>query len=266
MATTTLMRDSIVGDEWIRQTVSAVPIQPCYDDKGQPTGDYLTGPVRLAFASLFTLPAANAMNQNPKFGSMLLFPPPSIVNFQPLYDEYYKVAAAKFADRYQNGQYYGIRSPFRDQGEKMKYGGFTPGSTFLTCTSKFKPPVVDARYNPIVDESKVYPGVWAICAVNGYSYHDQRNHGIAFGLQSVMIIGDDNALGGGPADPKQTFNKVQNVAAPIVRPENLARNMPTGQPPAPGGAPAVPQQHWAPPVPGLPQPPMQPSDDYDFLR
>ena len=247
--TTTIVRDSIVGDAWIQQTMQAVPVQYVKDEKtGEPTGDLLTGPVRLAFDTLFELPNPSEKVQNPKYGAALLFPPSDM---QLFYDEYYKVCAREFADYYDQatGQYHGLHSPFRDQAEKLKFGGFTPGQVFMTCTSKFKPPVVDVRGNPIVDRSKVYPGVWAICAVNAYAFKDARKKGIGFGLQSVMIIGDDTKFGGGAPDPTQTFKGVGGaIQAPTVQPGAMAAMPPgqNGQPPAsaPTGG------HAAPPPPG----------------
>lgn len=264
--TTTCVRNSIVGDQWIYQTAQQVPIQHVIGDDGNPTGDILTGPVRLAFDNLFDLPQPTKDMPNPKFGASILFTP--YADFTLLYNEYYAVCAREFADHYDanSGQYYGLYSPFRDQGEKLKFGGFTPGCVFMSCTSKYKPPVVDARGNPIVDKSKVYPGVWAICGISAYAFKDPRKKGVAFGLQSVMIIGDDEKFGGGAPDPNKTFAAAKGVAAPIVRPD-LSR-MPTGQPgapgaPQPGPAPNIPQQHYSPqpaaaPQYGAPQMPGQP--------
>lgn len=258
--TTTVVRDSIVGDAWIQQTAAAVPMQRVVDaTTGQLTGDILTGPVRLAFETLFTLPQPTPQNQNPKFGSMLLFTP--YADFSILYEEYYAECGATFPEYYDapSQQYNGLHSPFRDQREKTKFGGFTPGCIFINCTSKFKPPVVDIRGNPIVDPSKVYPGVWAICSINRYAYGKnppQPKKGVGFGLQSVMIIGDDTKFGGGAPDPQKTFAGV-NVSAPIVRPDAL-QHMPQGgaQPPAQppitaGGYAPAPQpaaQPYAPPA------------------
>lgn len=266
--TTTVVKDSIVGDNWIYQTAQAVPIQRVIDEKtGQPTGDILTGPVRLAFDNLFELPPVTATMTNPKFGASLLFTP--YADFSVLYEEYYAVCAREFPEYWDGQQYSGLHSPFRDQREKIKFGGFTPGCLFITSTSKFKPPVVDTRYNPIVDRSKVYPGVWAICAVNAYAYKDPRKKGVAFGLQSVMIIGDDTKFGGGAPDAAKVMAAAKGIAAPIVRPD--AARMGSAQPPAaapgipgytqpspaPAGAPApayAPAPQGAPVMPGSPAP------------
>lgn len=249
--TTTIMNNSIVGDAWIKSAQLAAPVQRVMAD-GVETGDFLTGPVRLSFPDLFVLPQASADNQNPKYGSILIFPPDT--DFSIFYEEYNKVAAAKFADKYDatSQQYYGIRSPFRDQGEKAKFSGFTPGTPFITATSKFKPPVIDNRQNPIVDQSKVYAGVWAICSINAYSYHDPKNSGIAFGIQSVMIIGDDESLSGGGADAIATF---QGVKGAIIAPPTSNPNggMPPGVPAgAPGAPPTAGVPHAPAAAPGVP--------------
>lgn len=250
--TSTIVRDSIVGDAWIQQTAAAVPIQCVIDaETGQPTGDILTGPVRLAFDTLFTLPQPSADNENPKYGSGMLFTP--LADFTPFYEAYNAICAAEFASHFDvaTGQYLGLHSPFRDQGEKVKFGGFTPGSVFMSSSSKFKPPVVDAQGNPIVDPAKVYPGVWAICAVNGYAYKNPKKKGVSFGLQSVMIIGDDTKFGGGAPDPNKTFGGVKGaITAPTIAPGAVA-NVPAGpgappsvgMPPAPAGG-----TYAAPPV------------------
>jgi hypothetical protein len=253
--TSTIVKDSIVGDAWITQTSQAVPIQRVIDPKtGQPTGDILTGPVRLAFDTLFKLPQPSEKIQNPKYGASVLFTP--LADFSIFYEEYYKVCAREFQDHYQNGQYYGLHSPFRDQAEKMKFGGFTPGCVFMTCTSKFKPGVVDTMGNPILDESKVYPGVWAICSVSPYAFKDPRKKGVAFGLQSVMLIGDDTKFGGGAPDPNQTFGGVKGaIQRPVINP-GVLNHMPSAQQGAPGMPPSGPGG-FAPPPPGgtyAPQP------------
>lgn len=271
--TTKMVRDSIVGDDWILQTMRNVPVQRIIDPAtGNFNGDIITGPVRLAFDNLFDLPPANETNKNPKYGTQLLFPPN--VDFTIFYEEYYKACAQHFPENYvpETQQYMGLHSPFRDQAEKLKFGGYTPGCVFMTVSSKYKPPVVDSRMNPIVDKTKVYPGVWAICVVNTYDYGKnppQPKKGINFGLQSVMIIGDDTKFGNQGPDVKAQFKGV-NVTAPIVRPgvgAGMAGMNPAAPAPAaaipgytqpgggvarpgmPGQVPHVPQTHYVPPAP-----------------
>jgi hypothetical protein len=227
-------------------------------EDGQWTGDLLTGPVRLAFDNLFTLPQPTAQNQNPKYGTSILFTP--YADFTLIYEEYYRICQENFQAYYDaaSGQYYGLHSPFRDQAEKAKFGGFTPGCVFMNVSSKYKPPVVDIRGNPIVDEAKVYPGVWAICGINAYANLPDKQApakkiGVGFGLQSVMIIGDDTKFGGGAPDPNKTFAAAKGaITAPSIQPGQAGNVPPGAQPPAGGAAmppPPAGGTHAAPPPP-----------------
>lgn len=286
--TTTIMRDSMVGDEWIARCCQAVPVQRVIDQKtGNPTNDILTGPVRLAFVdSLFELQAPSAQVPNPKHGAAVLFTP--YTDFTLFYDEYHRICAREFPEHYDaaSGQYYGLHSPFRDQGEKLKFGGFTPGLTFMSCTSKFKPPIVDQNYNPIVDKKRVYAGVWAILGLNCYAFKDPRKKGVGFGLQSVMLIGDDSNLGSKGPDVRQQFGGVAGAIAPPAIAPGSGQGMPMGgapgQPPAnlapppggthaapprPAGPPGAPAGNYAAPVmPGhVPAAPPAAGDDMSFL-
>lgn len=279
--TTKMMRDSIVGDDWILQTMRNAPVQRLIDPAtGNFNGDILTGPVRLAFDNLFELPPANDTNKNPKYGAHILFPPGQ--DFTIFYEEYYKACGQFFPEYYdaQTQQYHGLHSPFRDQAEKIKFGGYTPGAVFMNVTSKYKPPVCDIRMNPIVDRNKVYPGVWAICVVNAYDFGKnppQPKKGINFGLQSVMIIGDDTKFGNQGPDVKAHYKGV-NVSAPIVRP-GVGAGMAGMSPAAPAPAAAIPgytapgggvARPGAPVTPHIPQthytpPPAAAADDEDDM-
>jgi len=230
--TTTVMRDSIVGDAWIQQVAQQCPVQRLVNkETGQPTGDYLTGPVRLSWISVFE-PAKPRPGQTsePKYQATLLFTP--FVDTRPLFEEYNAILQRSFQSYYdaRSGQFLGLESPFHDQAAKARFSGYTPGLLTINTKSKFKPAIIDARFNPIVDTKRVYPGVWAICSINAYPYGvnpPQPKKGVGFGLQSIMIIGDDTNIGEGGSDPRETFSGV-NVSAPIVRPD-FSQGMPTGQ-------------------------------------
>jgi hypothetical protein len=161
-----------------------------------------------------------------------------------------------FYNPHMNG-YAGLENPFHDCATKAhKFQGYTPGLTFINHTSKFKPGIVDAMKNPVVDPSKVYPGVWAILVVNAYGYGKsppQPKKGVSFGLQAVMIIGDDQNLAGGGIDPREAFKGV-NVKPPMVNPATLAGMVPPGQ--APVGPPVTPGRAMPGPFapPGPPNP------------
>lgn len=207
--TTTVMKNSQVGDQWIQDMSRLNPVQRVVDDKGSVTDSILSGPVRLAFTdSLFT--AKPQMKKDPtsklKHSVTMLFTPYTV--FDLYWEDYYKVAASDFASHYnpEARQYYGLDNPIYDQGTKMKYPGFTPGLMAMNVSSNFKPHIVDPQGNLIVDERRVYPGVWAIVATNRYASGKQApRKGPRFGLQTIMIIGDDAVLASGAPDPKMQF-------------------------------------------------------------
>lgn len=237
--TTTIMRDSIVGDQWIQNAMRSAPLQKVINpETGQPTGDILTGPVRLAFVHLLEPePMKQGDAKEPKYKCSLLFPPN--VDFTPLYEAYYEICALMFPEYYdaQTQRYHGLNSPFNDQSDKLKYTGYTPGCAYMNVSSKFKPAIVDTAHNPIVDPNRLYAGVWAIASLNAYGYGKnppQPKKGVAFGIQNVMLIGDDTKMAGGGPDAKQTFAGVK-VDAPINRPD-FAQYRPA---PGPAGPPAA---------------------------
>lgn len=269
--TTTVMNHSKVGDAWIREACLANPVQFINDANGNPTQNISSGPVRLAFCDPLTTPRVPQNNPQgkPKYGTMALYTP--FTDFSIFYAEYYRLCAAVFPEYYvaQYQQYSGLHSPFNDQANKLKYHGFTPGLTYMNHTSNFKTQIVDVNSNPIVDPARIYPGVWAILALNAYAYGKsppQPKKGVAFGLQGVMIIGDDEMLAGGGIDPRVAFQGV-NVKPPAVAPGalmNMAGGQ--GQPPQPGAMqppPGAPPGAGVGAAPGfqMPPPPRGTGDD-----
>lgn len=249
---TTVMRNSKVGDNWIRDACAANPVQFVIDPAtGQPTPNISTGPVRLSFINLDKPIAMQGQQANPnakpKYGTTVLYTP--FTDMQIFWNEYYRIAGQMFPEYWvpHTQQFAGLETPFRDQAVKFKFDGFTPGCWFANHTSQFKVQVYDVNRNPVVDPNRVYPGVWAICIVNAYGYGKappQPKKGVAFGLQAVMLIADDERIdGGGPIDPRMAFGGV-NVKPPSVAPGALAGLAPpsAGGAPAgfPGAAPAMP--------------------------
>jgi len=259
----TLMANSAVGDEWIRRACAENPTKK--DDAGY----IVSGPVRLAFCDTLFEPKAPMGNPNatPKFSVCALYSP--FVDMNVYLQEYYRLAGETFREYYNPhlNQYTGLENPFHDCALKAhKFEGFTPGLYFMNHTSKFKPSIVDTLKKPIEDKSRVYPGVWALIAVNAYPYGKsppQPKKGISFGLQSVMIIENDTNLSGGGVDPAQVFRDVK-VQPPKINPgafAGLVPPPPNGGPRMPVGMPGV--------VPGAPpaySPPPPPNPLYGAMR
>lgn len=95
----------------------------------------------------------------------------------------------------------GIRSPFKDQGEK-DYEGYVKGSLCLTATSDQRPGLVDQNAVDIIEERDFYPGCWARATLRPFYYEVKNssggvmNRGLGFGLQNIQKLRDDSPLGG----------------------------------------------------------------------
>lgn len=254
----TLMKDSVVGDDWIKAVCRDNPTGMLPGD-----GRYIsTGPCRLAFCDTLWEPKAppNQPNGTPKYSVCALYTPFTDMNV--FYGEYFRVCAEMFPDFYNPhlnggaGGYSGLESPFHDAATKAhKFEGFTPGLTYINHTSKFKPAIVTPPPGPgmepmpVTDKSKLYPGVWAILVVNAYGYGKsppQPKKGVSFGIQAVMLIGDDKNLAGGGIDAGTAFSGV-NVKPPAVAAGAFSGMFPPG-----AGAPPMMGQPPRPPMPGAP--------------
>lgn len=113
-----------------------------------------------------------------------------------------------------------LRSPFRMQEEKEKEGadgettlpdGMEEGAVFLNIKSQKRPGVVDQNVSPVMDESKIYPGIWLRAEINAYPYDQKGNKGVAFGLNHVQIVRDDEPLGNA-STPESAFAPIEGAA------------------------------------------------------
>ncbi len=88
-----------------------------------------------------------------------------------------------------------FKLPLRSSDEKEGVDGFDPGTTFCTLSSKFKPGVVDAQRDPIMDADEFYSGCYARASVIIYSF-DNIAKGLAIGLQNLMKVDEGERLDG----------------------------------------------------------------------
>lgn len=264
MPETRLMRDSVVGDAWIEEMMRLNPFKYVLDSAGNPTENFLTCPVRLSFCdALFEKKKMMKSDPNSKesFYTTMLVPPTADLTI--LWNEYYRVAARDFSNYWAPAvnNYAGIDSfdqTVRKCEEKAQFNGYTPGGRFIVASSQFKPQVVDARGNPITNEAAVYPGVWAIVCLNTYAsgLPNKPRKGPRYGLQTVMIVGDDTNIGGGGGVSAADAFKGTNVKPPMAAPAGAFSPPPAppGAPPAPGGYTGQFMTGHAPPPP--PPPPL----------
>lgn len=191
------------SEDWVKRACAANPIA-LLDN-----GNYTSGPVRLSWPNIFEKGKPMDEGAEGKYGSVILFP--AVVNLDLLQIAVLNCAKENFASNFgADGQPFGLHFPFRDQQVKQHIDGYVPGSIFLTLPSGQRPPCVDHNLQNIIEESRVYPGVWAIVSMNVFSWDRKVKKGVSFGLQSVMIVADDLPLGS-VADPAADFARVQKI-------------------------------------------------------
>lgn len=205
-----LMANTRMSDEWIERAVRNNPVV-LLDN-----GNYRTCPVRMSFPNIFHMSKPKKANIQPSYGANLLFP--TCADLKTLQEAVVAVLKEKCPDALSTDprKKVKVKLPFLDQDDMLKYDGYTEGGKYIIATSKTnKPMVVDHKQQLVTDESRVYPGVWAVCTVRPFWYDVDVNKGVSFGLQSVMIIADDDNFGGGSEDISQAFANVKIDAGDV---------------------------------------------------
>jgi hypothetical protein len=211
----------------------------------------VTGEVRLSYVNLFQ-PRAAQQGGEPKYSVTILLPKSDVATYQ-------RIQAAIQAAYEQ-----GVQSKWNDARPPLKttihdgdgvrpsgepFGSECRGHWVFTASSKQKPEVVDANLNPIIDQSKVYSGVYGRVHINFFPYSQRGNRGIAAGLGPVQILRDGEPLGS-RVSAADAFGAAPAPAAPPAYGQPVAYAPPAppqgyGQPAAPhpgATTPQVPQQ------------------------
>lgn len=99
-----------------------------------------------------------------------------------------------------------LKLPLRDGDLDRPDNEAYANSYFFNANSRQAPQVVDARVQPILDQSEVYSGCYGKISVTFYGYNSNGNRGIAAGLGNIQKLRDGESLGGrsSAADDFQT--------------------------------------------------------------
>lgn len=145
---------------------------------------------RLSFPALFTPTAFD--NQEPKYKITMLFPKGT--DLSALHAMAKAAAAEKWPDPSKRPN--NLRNPFRDGDvDKPDVAGY-PGNIFVGASSKMRPGVVDQNLQPILSEDDIYAGCWCRAQVTCFAYDKAGNRGVAFGLQNLQKVRDDEPFSG----------------------------------------------------------------------
>ena len=99
-----------------------------------------------------------------------------------------------------------LKLPLRDGDIDRPDDEAYAGCYFFNANSRQAPQVVDAKVQPILDQSEVYSGCYGKISVTFYGYNANGNRGIAAGLGNIQKLRDGESLGGrsNAADDFQT--------------------------------------------------------------
>lgn len=170
----------------------------------------LTPYFRAGFISVFKPSKSQNGKQEPKYSVRALFPPTT--NLGDLKKEASQAAKDKWGDNIPKS----LRSPFRTNNQ---LDNPVPGvdddwivMTFSAPADK-RPGIVNAKIQDIIDEVEVYSGAWFRAQVRAYAYDNDGNKGVAFGLQNIQKVKDDEPLGAGRTPANKAFGAVEDSGA-----------------------------------------------------
>lgn len=200
----------------------------------------VTGEVRLSYVHLFEPYAPEG--QEPRYSVTILIPKTDTATYQRIQEAIAAAIEEGVQKKWGGVRPPQIKTPLHDgDGPRPNGEPFGPecrGHWVLTASSRQQQQVVDAALNPIIDQTKVYSGVYGRVHITFFAFNRNGNRGIGAGLGPVQILRDGEPLGG------------RVLAEQVFTPVDVQSTTPTApaaQPQAFGVPPMASQ-----PVPGVP--------------
>lgn len=179
--------------------------------------EIVTEPCRLAFPALFKPKPTTKGGTDLKYQAALLLPPD--------YDMTGLVECVKAAMVKKWGKVIklvGKNNPLRkcdDLDEDDHATGYDAGWRFINTKSGYQPSVLDQKKQEVLDEKKVYPGMWVRAHLSAFAWeHAQGGKGVSFSINAVQLVKDDTRLDG-RKNAKDVFGEIEtgdlgDIAAP----------------------------------------------------
>jgi len=157
----------------------------------------------LSFPNLFA-PRARAEGTEPVYSVSLLFDDKA--QQTPEFKAMQKAVEEVIKEKFPKGNRNQLYNSFRDGGEKSgQYAGYEEGVIFISASSNRKPPVIDARKQPVLLAEQVWPGQLVRAALNPFWFDKAGNKGVSWGLNSVQIVKADRPRIDGVVSPEKAF-------------------------------------------------------------
>ena len=174
-----------------------------------------TGEARLSYVHLFK-PHAQQPGAEEKFSCTVLVPKSDTATKARI-DAAIEAAKQKGI----NGKWNGVCPPIVPHpvhdgdgvrpSDGMPFGPECKGHWVFTASAKadYPPEIVDQNGNPMINQSEMYSGVYALVNVGFYPYMYGGKKGIGCGLGPVKKVRDGEALGGSAPTAAQAFGTPQ---------------------------------------------------------
>ena len=196
----------------------------------------VTGEVRLSFVHLVE-PYAYQEGQEPKYSTTILIPKTDTETVQKIQQAVEEAKLQGKQNRWNGVMPPRVQTPVYDgdgvrPSDGMPFGDECKGHYVLTASAKeaFKPEIVDANLNKILDPTEIYSGMYAHVCINFYPYAFGGKKGIGCGLGPVQKTRDGECLGGGAPKASDVFSALNTDSNGFVKAEV---NPITGEPIAP---------------------------------
>lgn len=165
---------------------------------------------RIAYEHLMR-PYKGEQSEQEQYSCCVIIPGDDTDSIQAV-EQAVKAAKTKaIAEKWGGREPYQMQPSLRDGHEPRKDGSPRGpeflGNKFFNAKSNRKVPVQNRDKAPIMNESEVYSGMWAIVCCTAYPYDKNGNRGVAIGLEAVLKTADDEAFGGGLGD--RAFDDIQ---------------------------------------------------------
>ena len=165
---------------------------------------------RIAYEHLMR-PYKGEQSEQEQYSCCVIIPGDDTDSIQAV-EQAVKAAKTKaIAEKWGGREPYQMQLPLRDGHEPRKDGSPRgpefQGNKFFNAKSNRKVPVQNRDKAPIMNESEVYSGMWAIVCCTVFSFDKSGNRGLSIGLEAVLKTADDEAFGGGLGD--RAFDDIQ---------------------------------------------------------
>ena len=154
----------------------------------------ITGKVRFSYVTVFE-PRAIEGSDREKYSVSVLIDKndtKTINAIEAAIEQAKKDSVSKWGGKIPANLHLPLRDGDIDRPDDEAYAG----SYFFNANSRQAPQVVDAKVQPILDQSEVYSGCYGKISVTFYGYNANGNRGIAAGLGNIQKLRDGESLGG----------------------------------------------------------------------